>query len=347
HDSEAPAKRYRYTGMERDEESGLSYHAARHYMPWLGRWVSGDPSGLQDGVNLIAYAWSNPMGRVDRGGLNSTREVTQFNSDTLLEEFGALPNVTGDWIDAHRKFSETVESNLSVEPTPTTAREKSVDVDIETEAHDRAVVNIINAAIDAASRLVKSKGIEVSEHDLLKIALQTFVYPYRTGNNLTENLILRDADHFLAGRIQAWRDFAPGGILGSGPTKDPSIIQLGNLAAIEYDNEKRASFMSNPRPDEPHAKSSKDQDSKPASAPGGRFWAWMGGQLLLTRDHPAQLADSSKLKVSYEDVKGARINWPLQKLVLELLYKQAQQFPSRAMQYLEDTVRFVGERMHD
>ena len=37
------AKRYRYTGMERDEESELEYHGARYYVPWLGRWLSCDP----------------------------------------------------------------------------------------------------------------------------------------------------------------------------------------------------------------------------------------------------------------------------------------------------------------
>ena len=40
--TESP-KRYRYTGMERDEETGLEYHSARYYMPWLGRWCSSDP----------------------------------------------------------------------------------------------------------------------------------------------------------------------------------------------------------------------------------------------------------------------------------------------------------------
>jgi YD repeat-containing protein len=39
HMADAP-KRYRYTGMERDEESGLGYHVARYYAPWLGRWTS-------------------------------------------------------------------------------------------------------------------------------------------------------------------------------------------------------------------------------------------------------------------------------------------------------------------
>ena len=41
--SGAAAKRYRFTGMERDEESGLAHHGARYYAPWLGRWLSCDP----------------------------------------------------------------------------------------------------------------------------------------------------------------------------------------------------------------------------------------------------------------------------------------------------------------
>jgi RHS repeat-associated protein len=43
---EVSAKRYRYTGKERDEESGLYYHGARYYAPWLGRWISCDPARL-------------------------------------------------------------------------------------------------------------------------------------------------------------------------------------------------------------------------------------------------------------------------------------------------------------
>ena len=50
------AKRYRFTGLERDEESGLEYHSARYYLPWLARWLNADPSGLEDGINLYVYA---------------------------------------------------------------------------------------------------------------------------------------------------------------------------------------------------------------------------------------------------------------------------------------------------
>src|SRR5690606_26277020 len=48
----ATAKRYRFTGMERDEETGMAYHSARYYLPWLGRWMSADPIGIGDGVNV-------------------------------------------------------------------------------------------------------------------------------------------------------------------------------------------------------------------------------------------------------------------------------------------------------
>jgi RHS repeat-associated protein len=64
-------KRYRFTGKEQDEESGLNYHGARYYAPWLGRWVSADPIGIIDGPNLYRYANSNPLSFVDTMGTQS------------------------------------------------------------------------------------------------------------------------------------------------------------------------------------------------------------------------------------------------------------------------------------
>lgn len=57
----AAAKRYRYTGMERDEETGLEYHSARYYLPWLGRWLNSDPIGIGGGINVYAYVRNNPI----------------------------------------------------------------------------------------------------------------------------------------------------------------------------------------------------------------------------------------------------------------------------------------------
>ncbi len=58
-------KRYRYTGKERDEETGFTYHGARYYIPWLGRWTRCDPAGFVDSTNLYLYVAANPIRNVD------------------------------------------------------------------------------------------------------------------------------------------------------------------------------------------------------------------------------------------------------------------------------------------
>ena len=65
--TEAP-KRYRFTGKERDTETGLYYHGARYYMPWLARWTSCDPAGLVNGTNLYSYVRGNPVRLRDPAG---------------------------------------------------------------------------------------------------------------------------------------------------------------------------------------------------------------------------------------------------------------------------------------
>jgi RHS repeat-associated protein len=65
------AKQYRYTGKERDEETGFSYHGARFYALWLGRWTSPDPAGLRGETNLFAYCRSNPIINTDPTGLEN------------------------------------------------------------------------------------------------------------------------------------------------------------------------------------------------------------------------------------------------------------------------------------
>ena len=64
----AAAKRYRYTGKERDEESGLYYYGARYYAQWLGSWVSCDQLDVSD-KNLYSYVSGNPIRFKDERGL--------------------------------------------------------------------------------------------------------------------------------------------------------------------------------------------------------------------------------------------------------------------------------------
>jgi RHS repeat-associated protein len=62
-------KRYRFTGKERDEESSLSYHGARYYVPWLGRWTAVDPDcDTFLPLSPFSYAFGNPLRFTDPTG---------------------------------------------------------------------------------------------------------------------------------------------------------------------------------------------------------------------------------------------------------------------------------------
>ncbi len=62
-------KRYRFTGQERDEESGLAYHSARYLHPALGRFTSVDPANENyPGWSSFCYALANPLRFTDPGG---------------------------------------------------------------------------------------------------------------------------------------------------------------------------------------------------------------------------------------------------------------------------------------
>lgn len=75
-ESEIEYRFIRYSGKEMDV-SGLYYYGARYYAPWLQRWVSADPAGDVDGLNLYAFVSNNPVGYVDadgRGKILPTKE---------------------------------------------------------------------------------------------------------------------------------------------------------------------------------------------------------------------------------------------------------------------------------
>jgi insecticidal toxin complex protein TccC len=67
HAVEVGYKFTRYSGKEMDV-SGLYYYGERYYSPWVQRWISADPNGDVDGLNLYAMVGNNPLLYVDRSG---------------------------------------------------------------------------------------------------------------------------------------------------------------------------------------------------------------------------------------------------------------------------------------
>jgi RHS repeat-associated protein len=74
------AKRYRYNGKERDEETGLYYYGARYYAAWLGRWTTCDPKLLEDrdtDLNGYVYVRNRPIIAVDPNGRDAQLVISK------------------------------------------------------------------------------------------------------------------------------------------------------------------------------------------------------------------------------------------------------------------------------
>jgi insecticidal toxin complex protein TccC len=71
HEVEVRYRFIRYSGEEMDV-SGLYYYGARYYAPWLQRWISADPAGDVDGLNLYGFVGNNPLRYFDAQGQQRT-----------------------------------------------------------------------------------------------------------------------------------------------------------------------------------------------------------------------------------------------------------------------------------
>ncbi|MBC8954991.1 RHS repeat-associated core domain-containing protein [Xenorhabdus sp. PB62.4] len=78
---EVDYKTLRYSGKERDA-TGLYYYGYRYYQPWVGRWLSADPAGTVDGLNLYRMVGNNPVTFTDRDGL-IREDQHERHSDTV------------------------------------------------------------------------------------------------------------------------------------------------------------------------------------------------------------------------------------------------------------------------
>ncbi|WP_236427031.1 RHS repeat-associated core domain-containing protein [Pseudomonas syringae] len=86
---EAKYKTVRYSGKERDA-SGLSYYGFRYYASWFYRWISPDPAGPINGLNLFIFVGNMPIthndldGRVYEGTGDFIENAIHSKGDTIL-----------------------------------------------------------------------------------------------------------------------------------------------------------------------------------------------------------------------------------------------------------------------
>lgn len=105
-------KRFRFAGVERDDESGLVHCGARSYTCATCTWLSPDPAGPVDGLNLFRYARSSPISYSDASGYEAEPAVQPALTDADLLELsrrdpiyvnGLIPFDEGEF---WRKYTE-------------------------------------------------------------------------------------------------------------------------------------------------------------------------------------------------------------------------------------------------
>jgi RHS repeat-associated protein len=138
--------RFRFTGKERDMESGFDYFGARYYDSRIGRFLTNDPHASHySNLNPYHYCGNNPIAYIDPTGMDSTPVAHQqqsasntgssgqsasSNTNTAKKVVNSIPSQT-------QKLTKVIINNpniaLEVNTTSTTGSRGSNDITINQE----------------------------------------------------------------------------------------------------------------------------------------------------------------------------------------------------------------------
>lgn len=180
---EADYKTVRYSGKERDA-TGLYYYGYRYYQPWVGRWLSADPAGTEDGLNLFRMCRNNPVTHTDQDGrMTDTDEYVDFH----IQLAAAILNVNPSDIGAPEALvtplpdSPSPESTFDEEHGPITDADRQPYRDLELQYSDlfnnKHIINVPESEV-----LTLNNVIDVDMDKIRVInASQTGMYLGTTG----------------------------------------------------------------------------------------------------------------------------------------------------------------------
>ncbi len=84
---------WRFSSKRSDAETNLVYYGRRFYMPLLGRWLTPDPAGFTDGMNLYNFLQNQPLIHFDEYGLwLQPRPPGTFNSSNIRQNWNYQMN---------------------------------------------------------------------------------------------------------------------------------------------------------------------------------------------------------------------------------------------------------------
>jgi len=149
--------RFGYTGHMNHTPSGLALALYRAYDPTLGRWLSDDPSGLENGTNLYAYVTNSPARLADPLGLWEVKPKVPQPSPDMTALLDYLENTTG--IDL--RVTSTTDSHSKSDPH---SRGEAVDVSYGRKYDPEKSKEILTAAGDYGAQFAQDEYVHPSAH---------------------------------------------------------------------------------------------------------------------------------------------------------------------------------------
>ncbi|WP_067703062.1 RHS repeat-associated core domain-containing protein [Erwinia sp. ErVv1] len=163
--TESHYKTIRFAGKERDA-TGLYYYGYRYYQPWAARWLSSDPAGTVDGLNLFRMVRNNPLSYSDSDGRmpffsgkkSSLRQNinNEVQAEISAHEYADIPkSIHMIWIGSNKISDKNVALSLDT---------ASMNPDYQTQLiYDSSIENYKQASDDLVERF---RGSNVNVTDL-------------------------------------------------------------------------------------------------------------------------------------------------------------------------------------
>lgn len=89
---EASINPWRFVSKRHDDETGLIAFGRRYYAADIGRWITPDPIGYEDGPNLYAYVKNNPLTLFDLYGLEAVSAYEfRYSANKYENQYSYFP----------------------------------------------------------------------------------------------------------------------------------------------------------------------------------------------------------------------------------------------------------------
>ena len=150
---------WRFSSKRTDETTGLVYFGRRYYRPKLGRWLTTDPIGFEDGPNLYAYAHNCPTTHFD---LYGHFDVAAIVKPVLIWCFrGALTFGFGcSW--GHQDYEHPYDYSSYEDNYEKKSRSFDLSDEGRPDPPDNTAITVINGVGNSYSD-VRQKALELSE----------------------------------------------------------------------------------------------------------------------------------------------------------------------------------------